>query len=46
MSGNDYRLFYIGFGGEIFVKDVQKAEDLQSSNLAFPAMTQLYYTIS
>ena len=46
MSTNDYRLFYIGAEGEIFVKDVQKTEDPASIHLSFPSLTQLYYSIN
>ena len=45
-SSNDYRLFYMGIAGEMYVQDVQRAPNTSSSNWVFPTLTQLFYQIN
>lgn len=39
-------MFYINFKGEIYVKDVQRTDNLSSVHFSFANLTQLYYGIT
>ena len=46
LSSNDYRLFYMSFGGAMYVQDIQRTANTTSSNWVFPNLTQLYYQVN